>query len=383
MENLNKDKILFLINSIPPDYGGGYLRAFRMASRFLEKGIFGGIITLTNKKRYDEVLYEIKKKDIIFLKTNFILPIYMFLSIIKWNKSFNTIYVVSIHWYSLFAVLACKLLKKKVIIGITLSGVDSPAISSKNIFINIYYKFKNLQFKLADKIVVNSPLVFDECIEVGYNKNKIEFIPNPVDIERFYPCQNINKKNDLREKIGIPLKNITILFVGSINARKGVDKFPFIFKELLRDKNKSYTLLLCGDLKRNESQKIIKSIEAVFKNKKNNSTFYFLGKVDKICELMRASDLFLFPTTNEGLPNVVLEAMASGLPVIASRLEGITDYLLEDVALVNTNDTCEFINKVQNFNLNLSLYNQQAIRNRKFIEDTMSISKIDKLFLKI
>jgi len=317
------------------------------------------------------------------LKTKLFIIIELFVFLYSRRNSFDVIYVVSSHWHTFFAVLLCKILNKKVIIGITLSGVDSPAIRSSNIFINGYYRFKNLQFKLANKIVVNSPLVFDECIKEGFSKNKIEFIPNPVDIKKFSPCMSRQKRNNLREKIGIPLKNITILFVGSINARKGVDKFPFIFKQLLADNNNSYTLLLCGDLKKYESQKIIKSVEKIFEKNKNNSKFYFLGRVDNVYEIMKASDLFLFPTTNEGLPNVVIEAMASGLPVVASKLKGITDYLLEDIALANRFENMEFVKKINNLISNSSLYNQQIARNRKFIEDNMSNCKIDKLFLKL
>ena len=376
-------QILFYINNIPPDYGGGYLRAFKMAARFKDKNLLAGIITLTKKKKIIKTENTISIDDILFLKTKLFIIIELFVFLYSRRNSFDVIYVVSSHWHTFFAVLLCKILNKKVIIGITLSGVDSPAIRSSNIFINGYYRFKNLQFKLANKIVVNSPLVFDECIKEGFSKNKIEFIPNPVDIKKFSPCMSRQKRNNLREKIGIPLKNITILFVGSINARKGVDKFPFIFKQLLADNNNSYTLLLCGDLKKYESQKIIKSVEKIFEKNKNNSKFYFLGRVDNVYEIMKASDLFLFPTTNEGLPNVVIEAMASGLPVVASKLKGITDYLLEDIALANRFENMEFVKKINNLISNSSLYNQQIARNRKFIEDNMSNCKIDKLFLKL
>ena len=51
---------------------------------------------------------------------------------------------------------------------------------------------------------------------------------------------------------------------------------------------------------------------------------------DKVLRVLKAADYFILPTRSEGLPSAVLEAMACGLPCIASRLEGITDYLIED-----------------------------------------------------
>jgi glycosyltransferase involved in cell wall biosynthesis len=56
---------------------------------------------------------------------------------------------------------------------------------------------------------------------------------------------------------------------------------------------------------------------------------HFAGRQDNVAALMRACDLFVLPSQWEGLPNVVLEAMAAGVPVVARAVEGVRD-LLED-----------------------------------------------------
>ena len=56
----------------------------------------------------------------------------------------------------------------------------------------------------------------------------------------------------------------------------------------------------------------------------------FTGQVDNVEEYMKASDLLLFASEREGLPNVVIESMATGLPVIAFRLPGTTDFIIRD-----------------------------------------------------
>ena len=59
-------KVLFLINSIPPDYGGGYLRVFRMAARFKQSGWFYRIATFTQQKGYKTETLGITQDDILF-----------------------------------------------------------------------------------------------------------------------------------------------------------------------------------------------------------------------------------------------------------------------------------------------------------------------------
>ena len=372
-------QILFYINSIPPDYGGGYLRAFKMAARFKDKNLLTGIITLTKKKQFIKTENTISIDDILFLKTKLFIIIELFVFLYSKRKSFDVIYVVSSHWHTFFAVLICKILNKKVFIGITLSGVDSPAIRSKNIFINIYYKFKNLQFKLADKIMVNSPLVFDECIEVGYNKNKIEFIPNPVDVERFKPL-NFNEKYTLKKQLGYSLDEKIILFVGILNKRKGTHLLTEICSKLNSFKI-DYKLIIIGNQDSIESQKIIADINKF--NKESKNKIIVKKPLNNIEDFYKISDLFLFPSFNEGLPNVIIEAMSCGLPVICSRLVGITDYLLDDNSLVEVGNTVDFSEKAFKILSDSEKNELQILKNRNFVVNNLEQIKIDSLFLNL
>jgi glycosyltransferase involved in cell wall biosynthesis len=267
-------KTLFYINYIPPDYGGGYLRAFKMAERFKREKKFSGIITLTKRNRFEGNNSFISESDILFLRNKFLILFDLIFVLIKKRKYFDVMYVVSPHWHSLFAVIICKLLNKKIIIGVTLMGVDSPGSKSKNICINLYYKIKNLQFNLADKIIVNSPAVLNECIDLGFKSENVKLLVNPVDNLKFKPIDGENEKLILRNQLNLPLEKPIILFVGSVNYRKGAENFKLIFEKLNKKNDFNYSFVICGDLKHNESNQIINDLKNVFNNS-NNEFFLF------------------------------------------------------------------------------------------------------------
>lgn len=121
-------------------------------------------------------------------------------------------------------------------------------------------------------------------------------------------------------------KDRTLLFVGSLIQRKGVDVLVDAFIEAKKT-NPSLHLILVGACQLGENPSLdmnfIKAIKNRILTSGNSGSVTFLGLIqdrEELSDLYRAADAFVFPSRNEGMPNVVLEAMASGLPVIVSRL---------------------------------------------------------------
>lgn len=87
-----------------------------------------------------------------------------------------------------------------------------------------------------------------------------------------------------------------------------------------------------------------------------------LSNPSEIAEKLKASDLFILPTMTEGLPRVILEAMASGLPCIATDVGGIPE-LLSERALVNHKNISSLSNKIQYFANNPEVLGEESVRN--------------------
>jgi glycosyltransferase involved in cell wall biosynthesis len=139
-------------------------------------------------------------------------------------------------------------------------------------------------------------------------KQKTQFIENSVDINLFKPTTKNNKIN-LRKNNKLPQGKPIIIFVGRMVEVKGFDK-------LFEARSKEYFLLFIGPgdvpehMKKDKTVKFIPSVEQ-----------------SKLKELYQLSDIFILPSMSEGFPLTVLEAMASGLPIIVSDLPIYKKYL--------------------------------------------------------
>ena len=366
-------KILFFINVVPPQYGGGFLRVFKIASRFKCYGLLFKIITYTPKDVYREIM-GIASHDCVFLRNKVFSTFTLIYYLIVNRKKFDVLYIASTQWYTVMPTFICKLLGKKVVAGITLSMVDSPAAPVDGWLKSLYYKVKNSQFRQADYLFVNSPLLYEECLGCGFSEKKVKLINNPVDTGVFHPVVEQEKKL-LEKELGIDDTAETFLFVGSINRRKGADLFPEIFERLFKRFARKINFIICGQDGYPESQEIIDGIRNVFNE--NGSMFILKREVQDVHKYYKVADVFIFPTTNEGMPNVVLEAMASGCMIVCNTLPGITDYSLSKEFLVNDNDVDEYVDRIIDFEANKCSYKNLIAKNIEIIKQDFSIEKVD------
>ncbi|MDI1310851.1 glycosyltransferase family 4 protein [Prosthecobacter sp.] len=152
-----------------------------------------------------------------------------------------------------------------------------------------------------------------------------------VDLSRFRPVDNAEEKADLRQKLNLPKDRLVVLFVGGATARKGVDFLLDAWEEMMAKHSLKATLLFVGgDANRPGVAAADKCAYKAFADHFSQR----LAEVSQTCdvrvlphnltvqEYYRAADVFAFPSLQEGLPNAVLEAMASGLPVVSSRFLG-------------------------------------------------------------
>ncbi len=168
--------------------------------------------------------------------------------------------------------------------------------------------YKTRRFK---KIIAISEMVKKNLIEhYGVDSKDIVVIYNGIDIERFN--KNSEGRNEIRRIYQISESDFVVLFVGSGFERKGVRYFI----ETLEKVKYPAVGLIVGKGNSKKYEKLIKKQRIIFCGPQKNIEKYYA-----------ASDAFLFPTIYEPFGLAILEAMASGLPVITTKLAGAAEII--------------------------------------------------------
>lgn len=181
-----------------------------------------------------------------------------------------------------------------------------------------------------------SPELVDRVAALGYSGLK-EVIPYGVDPEHFSPGDDAT---GWRSSLGIPPGDCVFLGVGRMATKKGFQVLVAEIETFLQHHPDSWLILAGGG-----------DLEPDFRRQCEGLRVRFTGAVerDTLPDLYRAADVFVLPAVHDskgnvdGLPNVILEAMASGLPVIASGISGIPQAVEHEVTglLVHEGDGAE------------------------------------------
>ncbi len=217
----------------------------------------------------------------------------------------------------LIAVLVGKLMG--ISTAVTVHGSDLFILAQKPILRQI----TSWVLDKADYTMVVSEALERKVKQLGVSPQKIYLTPNAVDMQRFSP------HNQLPPDVQLDPHKTTLLFVGNLVPQKGV-KYLLEAKKILdsdlemKGAENDFELLIIGDgpLK-NELQRQVQEDDI------KNVTF--LGERRDVELIMPSADLFILPSISEGFPITILESLASGVPVVATRVGGVMEIESESV----------------------------------------------------
>lgn len=162
-------------------------------------------------------------------------------------------------------------------------------------------------------------------VDENVPSEKIHTLPNGVDVTQF----KRQDKQQCREILGLKTSQKIILYVGRLSEEKNIARLIEALS-MLKNTNERQDLYIVGDGPLRET------LEKLTKNLGLGQQVNFVGKVEHalVATWMGAADLFCLPSIREGCPNVVLEALGSGRPVIASNVGGIPDMVSDRTGIL-------------------------------------------------
>lgn len=196
-----------------------------------------------------------------------------------------------------------------------------------------------------------------------------------VDLEEFAPTSD---KVSLRKKLGLPLDKTIALYVGYLMKRKGIYELAEAFCRI--QKTCPNTLLvMCGGGPEEAG------LRTFIQSRNIERMVHLVGEVEpeRMSKWMQASDLFVLATHTEGMPNVVMEAMACGLPVVTTQVGGVPDAVgdCQGVALVRPKDVDAFADVTLKLLQDKRLRERMGSAARRKAEERFGVARNARLIL--
>ena len=202
-------------------------------------------------------------------------------------------------------------------VTITLRGTEVPHAKSIT-----KRPFLLKALKSAAKVFSVSNSLKMHMVNLGAQEDKITVVGNGVDIEKFYPVDG----SEWRKKLGIKETDKVLITIGAIVERKGFHRVIEIMPDLLRTNSELHYLVVGGGgVEGDWTEKL----QTQVRNLQLENNVHFLGAMPpvELKKVLSAADVFVLSTRNEGWANVILEAMACGLPVIATDVGGNSEVI--------------------------------------------------------
>lgn len=227
-----------------------------------------------------------------------------------------------------------------------------------------YYSVEKWLAKYTDIIVTINEEDFNRAQHFHNKKLSIYKIDGVgVNLQKFFPIQSEEEKKLLRQNKNFTMKDFILLYTAEFIPRKN-HKLIFDILPNLKKNIPELKVIFCGKGKLLE---YYKSFSA------NNNMDYitFTGYTKDVADYCRISDLLVMPSFQEGLPMGMIEAIATGLPVVASNIRGHCDVIENNVNgfLINLDKKEEFFNSI------IKLYNSPELRKKMGNENIQKAKK--------
>lgn len=338
-----KKSIVIVINRL--DMGGAEHQAIDDINELYRRQISVSLITLRSEtsKSFKNDL-EIPDDDWHLVEFKNLYDFQSYRKLVRLLKRLKPSTIISHLWFSNTILRIIDIFVKIPVLLTFEQNVYDTVKTKKQFFVDFFLQF------LSTKIIAVSEAVKESLARHYIFKQRIVVILNSVDVYKFNIAKPINIKNDL----DIDTKDFVFIFIGRLIHQKGVDVLIRSFVGV-----KKAHLLIVGHGP---------NLNSLIKDTKDlgiSSRIHFLGERNDVPSLMKSSDAFILPSRFEGVGIVVLEAMASGLPIIVSDFSAAKELVDKNSAIIVKKEDSEDLNRAINLMINNKDLRLKLIKNTK------------------
>jgi glycosyltransferase involved in cell wall biosynthesis len=219
----------------------------------------------------------------------------------------------------------------------------------------------------TDWIFLQSSEDFKLCVEKSFNSpDRLFHLGNGVDLQETFRSELVasESRKSLRMELGLDRNTIVISFIGRLVREKGITELIEAFRLLLEHCAEPPVLLIIGDLLPSDRES---DADGWKKYLHQNERIKCLGRRDDIAALLAISNIFVLPSYREGLPRSIIEAMAMGLPIIATNIRGCREEVVhgENGFLVPVGNCQELFEGLLKLVKNSNLRKRFGVRSRE------------------
>lgn len=221
-------------------------------------------------------------------------------------------------------------------------------------------------FRLADKIVVNAEAVREFLKAQKIRDQKIVIVYNGLDLNRLQPKQTAAAA---RLEFGLPVNGKIVTLVANLRHRVKNQSMFLRTAARVREKFARAAFVLAGE------GELRGELEALAANLKIADAVYFIGRCEKVADLLEASDVCVLSSRAEGFSNAILEYMAARRPIVATAVGGAAEAITagETGFLVESDDDAAMAEKILFLLKNPEVAARIGARGRETVEAKFSL----------
>lgn len=230
------------------------------------------------------------------------------------------------------AVLAGRKLGRPVILQAATAGVlasaaehDASGVPAESALVRLIKAPARAMYRRGDQFVCIGRDIERETLNAGIPRDRVHYLPHGVDLQRFRPA-TVDEQSQIRKAEGWPSDRPIVLFVGRLSTEKGV--LDLLDAWRLLDDGRSWLVLVGPDMPAHPWDAGAKA-RAFIEEYRLQDRVRLYGPSTDTARLYRAAEVFVQPSHFESFGISVIEAMASGIPVIAAKVGGMRDFLVD------------------------------------------------------